>query len=58
MDTWHWWVGVDNPEYWRETSKLTSKKANVLTARIELLRMLHTLPRAERWEKIGLINDS
>src|SRR5206468_2982136 len=42
---------------WRETAKLTSKKANVLTARIELLRMLHTLPRSERWEKIGLIND-
>src|SRR5258708_26097473 len=57
MDTWHWWCGVDNPGYWRETAKLTSKKANVLTARIELLRMLHTVPRAERWEKIGLIND-
>jgi len=57
MDTWHWWCGVDNPGYWRETAKLTSKKANVLTARIELLRMLHTLPRSERWEKIGLIND-
>jgi hypothetical protein len=38
-------------------AKLTSKNANVLTARIDLLRMLHTVPRAERWEKIGLIND-
>ena len=57
MDTWHWWCGVDNPGYWRETAKLTSKKANVLTARIDLLRMLHTVPRVERWEKIGLIND-
>ena len=52
MDTWHWWVGVDNPGYWRETAKLTSKKANVLTARIDLLRMLHAVPRSERWEKI------
>ncbi|MDB5336871.1 MAG: hypothetical protein JWN70_2490, partial [Planctomycetaceae bacterium] len=57
MDTWHWWCGVDNPGYWRETAKLTSKKANVHTARIDLLRMLHTVPRSERWEKIGLIND-
>jgi hypothetical protein len=57
MDTWHWWCGVDNPGYWRETAKLTSNKANVLTARIDLLRMLHTVPRSERWEKIGLIND-
>ncbi len=57
MDTWHWWCGVDNPGYWRETAKLTSKKENVHTARIDLLRMLHTVPRAERWEKIGLIND-
>jgi hypothetical protein len=57
MDTWHWWCGVDNPGFWREMAKLTSKKENVLTARIDLLRMLHTLPRSERWEKIGLIND-
>ena len=57
MDTWHWWCGVDNPGFWREMAKLTSKKENVLTARIDLLRMLHTVPRSERWEKIGLIND-
>src|SRR4051794_35642626 len=57
MDTWHWWCGVDNPGFWREMAKLTSKKANVLTARIDLLRMLHTVPRVERWKKIGLIND-
>ena len=29
MDTWHWWCGVDNPGYWREMAKLTSKKQNV-----------------------------
>src|SRR3954471_16026201 len=57
MDTWHWWCGVDNPGFWRETAKLTSKKENVLTARIDLLRMLHTLSRSERWERAGLIND-
>ena len=57
MDTWHWWCGGDNPGYWRETALLTSKKANVITARIDLLRMLHTVSRAERWERIGLIND-
>jgi len=57
MDTWHWWCGVDNPGFWREQARLTSKKENVLAPRIDLLRMLHTLPRAERWEKIGVIND-
>ena len=57
MDSWHWWCGYDNPGFWREMAKLTSNKRNVLTARIDLLRMLHTVPRAERWEKIGLIND-
>src|SRR5207237_10690664 len=31
MDTWHWWCGVDNPGYWREAAKRTSKKENVLT---------------------------
>src|SRR6266404_1431860 len=57
MDTWHWWCGVDNPGYWREAAKLTGKKENALTVRIDLLRMLHSSPRSERWEKIGLIND-
>src|SRR4051795_7053337 len=56
MDTWHWWCGVDNPGFWREQANLTSKKANVLTARIDLFRMLQTVPRSKRWEKIGLIN--
>src|SRR5690242_5131980 len=48
MDTWHWWCGVDNPEFWRGMAKLTSNKKNVLTARIDLLRMLHTTKRSER----------
>src|SRR5215475_3536212 len=25
MDTWHWWTGVDNPGFWREMSKVTSR---------------------------------
>src|SRR5881409_3162799 len=53
MDTWHWWCGVDNPGFWREMAKLTSKKENVLTARIDLLRMLNTVPRSERWKRSG-----
>src|SRR3954464_7156159 len=54
MDTWHWWCGVDNPGFWREMAKVTGKNENVLTAKIDLLGMLHAVPRAERWEKIGL----
>ena len=39
-------------------AKLTSKKENVLTSRIDLLRMLHCVPRSEQCgKKIGLIND-
>ena len=58
MDTWHWWCGVDNPGFWRDMAKLTGgKTGNALGVRIDLLRMLHTTSRAERWEKIGLIND-
>jgi hypothetical protein len=57
MDTWHWWCGADNTGFWREMAKLTGKKENVLNVRVDLLRMLHTLPRSARWEKIGLIND-
>ena len=26
MDTWHWWVGVDNPGFWRDMAKLTGAK--------------------------------
>jgi hypothetical protein len=55
MDTWHWWCGVDNPGFWREMAKNTSKKGK--PARIDFFRMLHLVPRSERWEKIGLIND-
>ena len=57
MDTWHWWCGVDNPGFWREQAKLTSKKKDGVAAQIDLLRMLHAVPRSERWEKIGLVND-
>src|SRR3954452_7722554 len=53
MDTGPWWCGGDNPGFWREMAKVTGKNENVLTAKIDLLGMLHAVPRAERWEKIG-----
>jgi hypothetical protein len=58
MDTWHWWCGVDNPKFWRKIAVLTGGKDHAATdVRVDLLQMLHTTPRAERWDKIGLIND-
>ena len=45
MDTWHWWCGADNPGFWREMAKLTSRKENLLTARVDIPRMLHTVTR-------------
>ena len=59
MDTWHWWVGVNNPEFWRKITVLTytASKNQVADARQDLLRMLHVTSRADRWNKMGLIND-
>ena len=58
MDTWHWWVGVDNPGFWRRLAVLTGKKTgNLMNARVDFLRMLIQLPRSQRWERVGLIND-
>src|SRR5262249_52364080 len=58
MDTWHWWCGVDNPEFWRKVTVLsTTKEYSALDARLDFFRMLATTPRAKRWEMIGLIND-
>jgi hypothetical protein len=57
MDTWHWWCGVDNPQFWRKTAVLAAKNYNVTNVHQDFLRLLHTTPRAERWDKIGLIND-
>src|SRR5262245_36145222 len=58
MDTWHWWVGVDNPGFWREMAKVTSKSpGNVVGVKADLLRLLHTVPRNKRFELMGLIND-
>jgi hypothetical protein len=25
MDTWHWWCGVDNPQFWRKMAILSAK---------------------------------
>lgn len=57
MDTWHWWVGVDNPGFWRDLTKHTGGPHNYTNLRIDLLRLLMLIPRAERFEKLGLIND-
>jgi hypothetical protein len=58
MDTWHWWVGVDNPGFWRESTKATSKSpGNLLGVKVDFLRLLHTVPRNKRFEVMGLIND-
>src|SRR5215831_8344145 len=58
MDTWHWWVGVDNPGFWRESTKATSKSpGNLVGARVDFLKFLNTVPRSKRFELMGLIND-
>ena len=58
MDTWHWWVGLDNPGFWRESTKATSKSpGNLLGVKVDFLRLLLTVPRNKRFELIGLIND-
>lgn len=57
MDTWHWWVGVDNPGFWQDLAQLTETKHNYTDLHIDFLHMLMTLPRSERFTKLGLIND-
>jgi mono/diheme cytochrome c family protein len=58
MDTWHWWTGVDNPEFWREGTKATSRSpGNLLGVKVDFLRLLLTVPRNKRFELMGLIND-
>src|SRR5215471_21687826 len=55
MDTWHWWVGVDNPGFWREAAKATG--GNLLGVKVDFLRVLNSVPRNKRFELMGLIND-
>lgn len=57
MDTWHWWVGVDNPGFWRDMAKLTGSEHNYTNMKIDILRLLHTVPRGERFKRLGIIND-
>src|SRR5262249_22368390 len=47
MDTWHWWCGVDNPQFWRKMSILSAKNHNMTGVQADFLRMLHTTPRSE-----------
>ena len=58
MDTWHWWAGVDNPVWWRKATVLTGgKEYSALNVRLDFFRLLQTISRADRWAKMGLIND-
>lgn len=58
MDTWHWWVGVDNPEFWRESTKATNTApGNLLGVNVDFLKLLNSIPRNKRFELMGLIND-
>ena len=57
MDTWHWWVGVDNPGFWQDLVNLTGGKNNVTDLRIDFLRLLMTMSREDRFKQLGLIND-
>ncbi len=57
MDTWHWWVGVDNPGFWTDVARLTAGPHNYTNLRLDLIRLLMIVPRADRFEKLGLIND-
>src|SRR5260370_23465136 len=58
MDTWHWWVGVDNPGFWRENTKATSTAlGSLLGVKVDFLRLLNSVPRNKRFELMGLIND-
>ena len=57
MDTWHWWVGVDNPGFWSDVAKLTAGPHNYTNLRLDLLRLLLIIPRKDRFSRLGLIND-
>jgi hypothetical protein len=57
MDTWHWWVGVDNPGFWKDLTRLTGGTHNYTGLRLDFFRMLMSVPRKDRFTKLGLIND-
>lgn len=57
MDTWHWWVGVDNPGFWTDLARMTAGPHNYTNLRLDLLRLLMIVPRSERFKRLGLIND-
>jgi mono/diheme cytochrome c family protein len=57
MDTWHWWVGVDNPGFWQDLVNLSGGPNNATDLRIDFLRLVMTVSREDRFKKLGLIND-
>lgn len=52
MDTWYWWTG-GGQHFWREISKETS----ALPIKVDLLAMLHSTPRGQRFQQLGVMND-
>ncbi|HEY7326938.1 MAG TPA: hypothetical protein VH592_04835 [Gemmataceae bacterium] len=52
MDTWYWWTG-GNQAFWRELSQQTG----ILPIKADLLALLHSTPRASRFESLGTMND-
>jgi hypothetical protein len=58
MDTWHWWVGVDNPGFWQDLVNLSGGPNNLTDLRIDFFRLVITITRDERFKKFGLIIQS
>src|SRR5262249_16598867 len=65
--TWYWWT-AGNQAYWRDVAVLTAGhstkvdlpirlKKSGLPVKVDLLSLLHSVPRASRFEVLGTIND-
>jgi hypothetical protein len=52
MDTWYWWTG-GSQSFWREIAKQTG----ILPIKADLLALLHSTPRASRFDVLGTMND-
>ena len=52
MDTWYCWT-AGNQAFWREISKRTG----ILPVKADLLALLHSTPRSQRFEVLGTMND-
>jgi hypothetical protein len=52
MDTWYWWTG-GNEAFWQTVAQ----KTGGLPVTADFLALLHEVPRAERFDRLGTIND-